>query len=131
VQVWVADYDDEAAPQAALAGVETLLLISSNEVGRRFPRHKNVIDAAKSAGVKHLVCTSAPKATASALILGPEHKATEEYLVGPGLAHTILSISHCPRQPLPVKRSMLRTSSLPAEGSNGIRRLLLSPGRAC
>jgi NAD(P)H dehydrogenase (quinone) len=90
VQVRVADYDDPAALRSALAGVDKLLLISSSEVGRRFPQHKNVIDAAKEAGVKHLVYTSAPKATTSALVLAPEHKATEEYLAQSGLAHTIL-----------------------------------------
>ena len=90
VQVRVADYDDPASLQKALAGVEKLLLISSSEVGRRFPQHKNVIDAAKSAGVKHLVYTSAPKATTSALLLAPEHKATEEYLADSGLTCTVL-----------------------------------------
>ena len=90
VQVRVADYDDPASLQIALAGVEKLLLISSSEVGRRFPQHKNVIDAAKSAGVKHLVYTSAPKATTSALLLAPEHKATEEYLADSGLTYTVL-----------------------------------------
>jgi NAD(P)H dehydrogenase (quinone) len=90
VQVRVANYDDPASLQKALAGVEKLLLISSSEVGRRFPQHKNVIDAAKSAGVKHLVYTSAPKATTSALLLAPEHKATEEYLAGSGLTYTVL-----------------------------------------
>ena len=90
VQVRVADYDDPASLQIALAGVEKLLLISSSEVGRRFPQHKNVIDAAKSAGVKHLVYTSAPKASTSALLLAPEHKATEEYLADSGLTYTVL-----------------------------------------
>ncbi len=90
VEVRVADYDDVAAMDAALVGVEKLLLISSNEVGRRSPQHRNVIDAAKSAGVKHIIYTSAPKATTSALILAPEHKATEEYLADSGLVYTVL-----------------------------------------
>jgi NAD(P)H dehydrogenase (quinone) len=90
VQVRVANYDDPASLQKALNGVEKLLLISSSEVGRRFPQHKNVIDAAKSAGVKHLVYTSAPKATTSSLLLAPEHKATEEYLADSGLTYTVL-----------------------------------------
>lgn len=90
MEVRVADYDDLAALEVALAGVEKLLLISSNEVGRRFPQHKNVIDAAKAAGVKHLIYTSALKAPTSPLILAPEHKATEEYLAASGLAYTVL-----------------------------------------
>lgn len=90
VQVRVASYDDPSALRSALAGVDKLLLVSSNEVGRRIPQHMNVIDAAKAAGVKHLVYTSAPKATTSALVLAPEHKATEEYLAQSGLTYTIL-----------------------------------------
>ncbi|OFW58668.1 MAG: NAD(P)-dependent oxidoreductase [Actinobacteria bacterium RBG_16_64_13] len=90
VEIRVATYDDRASLDAALAGLDRLLLISSNEVGRRVPQHTNVIDAAKAAGVKHFVYTSAPKATTSALVLAPEHKATEEYLASSGLTYTIL-----------------------------------------
>ncbi len=89
VQVRVMTYEDFPAVKAALAGVDRLLMISASEVGKRFPQHKNVIDAAKAAGVKRVVYTSAPKATTSPLILAPEHKATEEYLVGSGLDYTI------------------------------------------
>jgi NAD(P)H dehydrogenase (quinone) len=90
VEVRVADYNDRPALDAALAGVDKLLLISSNEVGKRFPQHRNVIDAAKGAGVKHVIYTSAPKATTSSLILAPEHKATEEYLGASGIPFTVL-----------------------------------------
>ena len=90
VDVRAADYEDRASLDAALAGVDKLLLVSSNEVGKRFPQHKNVIDAAKAAGVKQVVYTSAPKATTSTLVLAPEHKATEEYLAASGLDYTVL-----------------------------------------
>lgn len=90
VEIRVADYEDRASLDAAAAGLDRLLLISSNEVGKRFPQHQNVIDAAKAAGVGHVIYTSAPKATTSALILAPEHKATEEYLAASGLAYTVL-----------------------------------------
>lgn len=90
IEIRKASYDDPAALGAAFAGLDRLLLISSNEVGRRIPQHRNAIDAAKTAGVKHVVYTSAPKATTSALVLAPEHKATEEYLVASGLTYTVL-----------------------------------------
>jgi NAD(P)H dehydrogenase (quinone) len=89
VRVRVAAYEDPAALKTALAGVDRLLLISSSEVGKRLPQHKNVIDAAKSAGVKRIVYTSAPKAATSALVLAPEHKATEEYIARSGLQYSI------------------------------------------
>jgi NAD(P)H dehydrogenase (quinone) len=90
VQVRVATYDDAPALRAALAGVDKVLLVSSSEVGRRIQQHKNVIDAAKAAGMKHVVYTSAPNATTTALIVAPEHKATEEYLASSGLSYTIV-----------------------------------------
>jgi NAD(P)H dehydrogenase (quinone) len=90
VQVRVAPYDDPAALQAALAGVERLLLISSSEVGRRVQQHQNVIDAAKAAGVQFIAYTSAPLAATTSLILAPDHKATEELLIASGLDFAIL-----------------------------------------
>lgn len=53
-----ADYSDEAALTAALQGVDKLLLISSSEVGQRAVQHRNVINAAKAAGVKFIAYTS-------------------------------------------------------------------------
>lgn len=89
VQVRVADYNDPEKLKAAFSGVDKLLLISSSEVGKRFAQHKNAIDAAKSAGAKYIVYTSAPKAATSSLVLAPEHKATEEYLAACGLPYAI------------------------------------------
>lgn len=85
-----ADYADPQALETALAGVDTLLLVSSNAVGQRFAQHQNVIDAAVRAGVGRIVYTSAPHATTSALVLAPEHKATEEYLAASGVPFTVL-----------------------------------------
>jgi NAD(P)H dehydrogenase (quinone) len=90
VEIRMANYDDRASLDAAVAGLDKLLLISSNEVGRRIPQHQNVIDAAKAAGVKHVIYTSAPRATTSKLVLAPEHKATEEYLAASGVSYTVL-----------------------------------------
>lgn len=90
VQVREADYSRPETLAAAFAGVDTLLLVSSSEVGQRVPQHVAVIDAAKAAGVGRIVYTSAPQATTSSLILAPDHKATEEYLAASGIATTIL-----------------------------------------
>lgn len=90
VEVRVASYDEPARLRAALEGVDTLLLVSGSEVGRRVTQHTNVIEAAKAADVGRLVYTSAPRATTSSLVLAPEHKATEEALVASGLTYTIL-----------------------------------------
>lgn len=90
VRVARLDYTDPASLAAALEGAETVMLVSGSEVGQRFAQHSAVIDAAKAAGAKRVVYTSAPGATTSALVLAPEHKATEEYLAASGLDYTIL-----------------------------------------
>lgn len=87
--VRVASYDDRAALDQALRGVDTVVLVSGSEVGRRVAQHSTVIDAATSAGVGRLVYTSAPRADTTDLVLAPEHRATEAYLVSSGLDHTI------------------------------------------
>lgn len=90
VDVRVASYDNPAALETALAGVDRLLLISSSEVGQRVQQHQNVIDAAKAAGVQFIAYTSAPMAATTSLILAPDHKATEELLFTSGIDFAIL-----------------------------------------
>ena len=86
----VVDYSDPASLAAAFAGADLLMLVSGSEVGQRVAQHTNAITAAVAAGVGRIVYTSAPKADTSALILAPEHKATEEALRASGVGFTIL-----------------------------------------
>jgi NAD(P)H dehydrogenase (quinone) len=84
------DYNRPETIEAALQGAEKLLLISSSEVGQRVAQHTAVVDAAKKAGVQHIIYTSAPHADTTELILAPEHKATEEAILASGLTYTFL-----------------------------------------
>ena len=80
-------------PASIMAGMDTVFTISTFfETGLEAETQQgiNVAEAVKAAGVKHVVYTSAPRATTSALILAPEHKATEEYLAASGLPYTVL-----------------------------------------
>lgn len=90
VESRTADYEDEGSYENALQGVDTLLLISSSEVGKRLGQHSNVIRAAKKAGVKHIVYTSLLRADSSPLSLAEEHKATEDFLAETGIPTTLL-----------------------------------------
>ncbi|WP_029591396.1 SDR family oxidoreductase [Franconibacter pulveris] len=90
VQVRRAEYGDAAALQAALTGVEKLLLISSSEVGQRAPQHRNVIEAAKAAGVTFIAYTSLLHADRSPLGLAEEHVATEKMLAESGIPFALL-----------------------------------------
>lgn len=90
VVVRQADYGDQAALTAALTGVEKLLLVSSSEVGQRAAQHRNVINAAKAAGVKFIAYTSLLHADKSPLGLHVEHVETENMLADSGIPYALL-----------------------------------------
>ena len=91
VQVREADYDKPATLASALAGADTLLLISGNDLGAdRVAQHPSVLDAAKSAGVTLLAYTSELHADTSPLKLAAAHKQTEENIRDSGLPFVFL-----------------------------------------
>ena len=90
VQLRQADYSQPATLASALAGVDKVLLISSNEIGQRVAQHQAVIDAAGAAGVKLLAYTSLLHADTSPLGLAAEHLQTEAALTASGLSHVLL-----------------------------------------
>jgi NAD(P)H dehydrogenase (quinone) len=87
------DFDD-AALADSLKGVDRLLLISTDVLdtpGKRLKQHKAAIDAAKKAGVKHIVYTSMPKPEpGSPIPFAPDHYGTEQALAESGLGWTVL-----------------------------------------
>lgn len=90
VAVREANYDQPASLGPAMAGVDTLLLISASEVGQRAMQHHNILEAARGAGVKKIVYTSLLHADRSPLQLAEEHRSTEAELKALGIPYTIL-----------------------------------------
>jgi NAD(P)H dehydrogenase (quinone) len=90
VTVREADYAKPETLAPALAGIDTLLLISASEVGGRTVQHRNVINVATAAGVQRIVYTSLLHADASPLDLATEHLQTEAALRTSGIEFTIL-----------------------------------------
>lgn len=90
VVVRFGDYEKPESFNAALEGVEKLLLISSSEVGKRLPQHKNVIDAVKNSSVKFLAYTSILDADNSPLGLAKEHLGTEKLINELNIETTLL-----------------------------------------
>ncbi len=90
VPVREADYSKPETLDRALAGLDALLLISSNELGTRVAQHRSVIEAARAAGVGRIVYTSLLHADRSPLSLAAEHLATEADLKASGVPYTIL-----------------------------------------
>lgn len=90
VLVRQADYTQAASLDAAFAGAEKVLLISSSELGQRTAQHRAVIDAAVRSGVKFIGYTSLLHADKSPLGLAQEHRETEAMLKASGLPHVVL-----------------------------------------
>ncbi len=85
-----ADYENPEALRAAFDGIDRLLLISSSEIGKRAAQHRNVIEAAKAAGVGFVAYTSILNAETGGMALAEEHLQTEAMLRDSGLPHALL-----------------------------------------
>ncbi|PLL13232.1 NAD(P)-dependent oxidoreductase [Tabrizicola sp. TH137] len=84
------DYKATSTLAPALAGVTTLVLISSNDFDDRMGQHRNVIDAAQKAGVSRILYTSILRAETTPMLLAADHKATEGLIRASGLGFTFL-----------------------------------------
>jgi NAD(P)H dehydrogenase (quinone) len=91
VDVRQADYTDYPALVQAFRGIEKVLLVSTVAFSDRLSQHRNVIDAAKETGVKHLFYTSIQRSSDFVMPEVTESDlATEAYLKASGLVYTIL-----------------------------------------
>lgn len=92
IRIQQADYADFDALLKGFQGTDKLLLISAfGTVPERIQQHRNAIDAAKQAGVKHIIYTSFIDADpASPSEIAVVHADTEQYLKASGMAWTIL-----------------------------------------
>ena len=75
----------------ALKGIDTLLMVSARENPERVKEHKEFLDAAKLAGVQHIVYTSFYGADEKAsFTLSRDHAQTEAYIKELGFTYTFL-----------------------------------------
>jgi NAD(P)H dehydrogenase (quinone) len=90
-----AAYDDPSSLRKALAGVRTLVFISSDGVAESMRRHhEHVIAAAVEAGVEHVVYTSIVDVSPdSRFYYASVHRETEALLAESGLDHCLARIS--------------------------------------
>jgi NAD(P)H dehydrogenase (quinone) len=93
VSVRAGSFDDPASLDRAFAGIDRLLLVSTDALdrpGRRLEQHLIAIDAATRAGVTRILYTSMPTAARSSLSLAKDHLGTEQALARSGVAYTVL-----------------------------------------
>lgn len=89
--VRAADFSKPDELVDAFAGVERVLLISTDAVGARVEGHRAAIEAAAKAGVRHMAYTSVSEPTPdNPAGVVADHAATEDALRESGLAWTML-----------------------------------------
>lgn len=89
--VFKSSYDKSADTVKSLKGIEVLFMVSGSENPNRVQQHKDFIDAAKVAGVSHVIYLSFYNASKNSIFtLGRDHYATEEYIKENGFKYTFL-----------------------------------------
>ncbi|QWW66387.1 SDR family oxidoreductase [Rhizobium sp. WYJ-E13] len=88
-----ADFDDAAGLEAAFAGTDRLLIISTDALdtpGKRLTQHKAAVAAAVKAKVKHITYTSMPAPDNSLVTFAPDHLGTENAIKESGIPYAIV-----------------------------------------
>lgn len=86
-----ASYENSEESRKALEGIKTLLMVSAKENPKRVEEHHDFIDAAKTAGVEHIVYISFYNNKKDATFtLSRDHYQTEKYIKEQGLKYTFL-----------------------------------------
>lgn len=90
VDVRTANFNDYESLLTAFAGIDRLLMISTDDLANRVNQQRAVVNAAKEAKVGFIAYTSAPNATSSKLALAESHSETEEAIKKSGIPYVIL-----------------------------------------
>jgi len=94
IDVRIGDYDDYSSLLTAFRGIDKLLLVSGSDILNRQQQHLNVINAAKEAGVKHIIYTSFSRKNETVTnplgIVATAHIETDNAIKASGIPYTIL-----------------------------------------
>lgn len=94
ITVRVGDYDNKTSLVAAFQNIDKLFFISGSDVLKRIQQHTNVVEAAKEAGVKHIIYTSFTRKNESETnplgILATSHIETDQLIKASGIPFTLL-----------------------------------------
>ncbi len=95
VEARSADFDDVTGLAKALAGIDRMLIIPPPQVdAHRGIQMHNAIEAAKTAGVGHIICLSLMRPEpGSPIVFAPDLYGAEQYLMGTGMSYTILRMT--------------------------------------
>lgn len=90
-KIFKSNYDISEETIKSLKGIEVLFMVSGSENPNRLQQHKDFIDSAKMAGVKHIVYTSFYNASKNSIFtLGRDHFETEQYIKSKDFKYTFI-----------------------------------------
>ncbi|MFN4248389.1 MAG: SDR family oxidoreductase [Flavipsychrobacter sp.] len=94
IAIRIGDYDNTDSLVAAFQGIDKLLLVSGTDLQNRTKQQTNAVNAAKQAGVKHIIYTSFERKneteSSPIAMLGSSHIQTEAAIKQSGIPYTIL-----------------------------------------
>ncbi|MBL7681784.1 MAG: SDR family oxidoreductase [Flavipsychrobacter sp.] len=91
IEIALGDYFNSQSLASAMKGIDTLMLVSASSVKDRYQQHANAINAAKEAGVRHIVYSSILKASPNTkFAAGLDHVNTEADIENSGIDYTIM-----------------------------------------
>lgn len=91
VEVRHGDFDKPETLDSAFAGIDRLLIISTDgDTETRIRQHNDAVAAAKRANIKFLAYTSVVNASESKLFLALVHRVTEEAIIQSGIPYSFL-----------------------------------------
>jgi NAD(P)H dehydrogenase (quinone) len=115
-----ADFDRPETLAEAFAGGERLLLISTDDLGRRADQHRAAIEAAREAGVRHVAYTSyLNPVEENPAVITPSHRDTERALRESGLVWTALRNSFYAEYQVPAGAQAIASGRLVHNSGDG------------
>ncbi|PJJ07329.1 NAD(P)H dehydrogenase (quinone) [Flavobacterium sp. 1] len=127
IEIKIGDYANLESLESAFKGIDTLYFVSGGDDNERATLHKNVVDTAKKAGIKHVLYTSAlwkDQSNSSPLAnLVDSHLQTENCIKTSGITYTILKhnlYAEVIEMMIGDKSQLLKTKTIYLPTANGL-----------